>query len=160
METEFLFYQDRFRKPDALVIPEDIVGRYHSRGCVLIRPSQCGEECEKDLKKKRSDFEKIDMEKVLLINARYFDFFHEQSCKHFYEKNHTDSKHTYASDKYGYLMIEEFEENYLIEIREVKFKKDKIKFSKDMVKEFKTLGYEAKIIGDNILVYVKKKIRI
>jgi hypothetical protein len=56
-------------------------------------------------------------------------------------------------------MIEEFEENYLIEIREIKLK-DKIKFSNDMVKEFRSLGYEAEIIGDNILVYVKKKIRI
>lgn len=159
METEFLFHQDRFRKQDALIIPEDIIGRYNSRGYILIRPSQCGDECEKDLKKKRSDFEKIDMEKILSINARYFDFLHEQSCKHFYEKNHTDAKHTYASDKYGYLMIEEFEENYLIEIREVKLK-DKIKFSKDMVKEFRSLDYEAKIVGDNILVYVKKKVRV
>ena len=121
METEFLFHQDRFRKQDALIIPDDIVGRYNSRGYILVRPSQCGDECEKDLKKKRSDFEKIDMEKILSINSRYFDFLHEQSCKHFYEKNHTDAKHTYASDKYGYLMIEEFEENYLIEIREIEF---------------------------------------
>lgn len=155
------FGLDRFNRPEALVVPLDILATYRGRGYIKIRPTQCGGKNHRvsyNPVKRRDNilFEKINLTKILDIEIKFFSKNQGQPAHWGHDK---EERHAFASMKYGTILIEEFDENYIIEIRSENLDY-KIDMSRDMVKEFRDLGYESKIIGDSVLVYVRKKVKM
>jgi hypothetical protein len=157
--TDYIGY-DCFDRPEALIVPADILVTYSGRGYIKIRPTQCGGKDHRvDYNPKTRDkvqFEKINLTKILDIEIKFFSQNQGQPSHWGHDR---EERHAFASARYGTLLIEEFDENYIIEVRSEDLD-DKINLSRDMVKEFRNLGYESKIIGDSIFVYVRKKMKV
>lgn len=150
---------DRFDRPEALIVPADILVTYSGRGYIKIRPTQCGGKDHRvnySPKRDKVQFEKINLTKILDIEIKFFSQNQGQPSHWGHDR---EERHAFASARYGTLLIEEFDENYIIEVRSEDLD-DKINLSRDMVREFRNLGYESKIIGDSIFVYVRKKMKV
>ena len=143
-------YTDRFETIQALIVPGDLVRKYRQYGYVKAQPTKSLKKSYKKDQEYRRDgiqFLKIDFEGILSLNPRYF-----------YDGIKSDVR-LHASDIYGFLYIEEFKENYLVEVRSAEDIEEKFDMSRDIVKKLRDLGYEAKIVGNEILIYVRKKIK-
>jgi hypothetical protein len=143
-------YTDRFETVQALIVPSDMVRKYRQNGYVKAQPVKSSKKSYKKDNEYRRDgiqFLKIDFEGILSLNPRYF-----------YDGIKSDVR-LHASDLYGFLYIEEFKENYFIEVRSADDIEEKFDMSRDIVKKLRDQGYEAKIMGDKILIYVRKKIK-
>ena len=176
METEFLLNNTKLNRPATL--PQDIKDRINSRGYLNVSElymvagtnNLCDEHTKYNPAYLRLSFQKIDLIKILDIEIEYFmSYFDEDLHKSIYEdgkrrgkmhfhktSNGEEIKKSFFSLKFGKIEIEEYYENYLIEIK-CNFNFDeKIKNSKEMVELFTSLGYESELVGDNQFVYVRK----
>lgn len=178
METEFLLNETKINRPMAMVLPQDIKNRIHSRGFLNVSElymvagtnSLCDENTKYNPAYSGLSFQKIDLIKILDIEIEYFMSYFDKDLHnsiyedgkrrgkmHFHKtSNGEEIKRSFFSLKFGKIEIEEYYENYLIEIK-CNFNFDeKIKNSREMVELFTSLGYKSELIGDNQLVYVRK----
>ena len=162
-----LFIQDRFNRPDALVIPQDIINRINSRGYLRIDETY-GETSEQ---LPNLSYEKIDLIKILDLDLIYsfpgntnldkiLENFYEKGMKRgtkqFYHGGLNFLKRSsFFSLLFGKLSIEEFKENYLIEIINPLESENE---SKEMKELFETYGYKSEIVGERNFIYLNKKI--
>lgn len=180
MEEEFLFNSMRLERPIAMVLPQDIKNRINSRGYLnakdLCMTAGSDKFCDEYTKFSPAysglSFEKIDLIKVLDIEIEYFMSYFDENLHnsiykdgekrgkmHFHKTSLGEEiKRSFFSLKFGKIEIEEYYENYIIEIKCNFNFSEKIENSKEMVKLFLDLGYESRLIGDNQLVYVRKKL--
>lgn len=58
----------------------------------------------------------------------------------------------YAHTEYGLMLVEDFRENYLIELREPEY-------IDTLVNQFKQVGYPVEVVGENQLICVWKELK-
>lgn len=165
MET--LCINDRFRRPDALVVPHDLIDRINSRG--YLRISEIYAETNEQVP--NISYEKIDLIKLLEIDLtysypkgvnidkkliEYYDEGHKRGTKQFYKEGLGFlERSSYFSLLFGKISIEEFKENYLIEIINSLEPLEEANELKELLEGY---GYDCNIIGDKHFIYLKKKL--